>query len=331
VNSQVDIPGVGIFIVPARLSYSLAARNPERWLPLATGEARCGRFQTAGTTTVVKISETITSPANPRVKQAARLRSAAERRETGLTLVDGIRELTRAAAAGVAIEAVFVAGDETGDVERTAARDACLEACRSRGAAIVALAPRAFEKVAFGDRDEGLVGVVRFQPRGLADVAFPVGRPLLVAEAVEKPGNLGAILRTADAAGLAGVIACDSGTDVANPAVIRASLGTVFSVPLAVAAADEVIAWCREHRRRVVAATPEGTHPWHEVPLAGATVIVVGSEAHGLSPAWHGAALAKTITLETVSLPMRGIADSLNVSATAAVLAYEAVRQEGTP
>lgn len=271
--------------------------------------------------------ETITSPANPRVKQAAKLRAAGERRETGLTLVDGIRELSRAVAAGVEIVEVFVAADAVAD----AARTACLAACAARGAAIVALAPRAFEKIAFGDRDEGIVGVVRFQPRPLSSTAFASGRPVLVAEAVEKPGNLGAILRTADAAGLAGVIACDGGTDAANPAAIRASLGTVFSVPLVVATAEETIRWCRASGRRVVAASPEGSRPWHEARLAGDTVIVVGSEAHGLSPAWQAAAEAGTIPLDTVRLPMRGIADSLNVSATVAVLAYEAVRQERTP
>lgn len=271
--------------------------------------------------------ETITSPANPRVKQAAKLRAAGERRETGLTLVDGIRELSRAVAAGVEIVEVFVAADAAAD----AARTACLAACADRGAAIVALAPRAFEKIAFGDRDEGIVGVVRFQPRPLSSTAFASGRPVLVAEAVEKPGNLGAILRTADAAGLAGVIACDGGTDAANPAAIRASLGTVFSVPLVVATAEETIRWCRASGRRVVAASPEGSRPWHEARLAGDTVIVVGSEAHGLSPAWQAAAEAGTIPLDTVRLPMWGIADSLNVSATVAVLAYEAVRQERTP
>lgn len=279
-------------------------------------------------------TETITSPVNPRVKQAAGLRDARARRETGLTLVDGIRELARAAQAGIEISEVFLAAAEPAATpeqpERVRTRAACLEACVARGAAVVSLGPRAFEKVAFGDRNEGIVAVVRFAPRPLGTVAFPAGRPVLVAETVEKPGNLGAILRTADAAGLAGVIACDSGTDAANPAVIRASLGTVFSVPLAAGAAAEAIAWCRSQKRRVVAATPEGRAAWHEVPLAGDTAIVLGSEAEGLSPAWQAAAGAGTIHLETVRLPMQGIADSLNVSATAAVIAYEALRQELT-
>lgn len=274
--------------------------------------------------------ETITSPANPRVKQAAALRAARERQQTGLTLVDGLREITRAVAAGVEIGELFVAA-EARDDGRATDRAACLDACAARGAEVVRLGPRAFEKLAFGDRDEGVVAVVRFRPRSLAEVSFPAGRPVLVAEGVEKPGNLGAILRTADAAGLAGVIVCDGGTDAANPAVIRASLGTVFSVPLAAVTAAEAIAWCRGQKRQVVAATPEGRVPWHEARLVGDSAIVVGSEAEGLSPAWQQAADAGTIRFETIRLPMRGIADSLNVSATVAVLAYEAVRQERTP
>ena len=274
--------------------------------------------------------ETITSPANPRVKQAAALRAASERRRTGLTLVDGLREITRAVAAGVEIMELFVAADAREDDARVTDRAVCLEACAARGAEVVPLGPRAFEKLAFGDRDEGVVAVIRFAPRSLGDVSFPTGRPVLVAEGVEKPGNLGAILRTVDAAGLAGVIVCDGGTDAANPAVIRASLGTVFSVPLAAATAPEAIAWCRSHGRRVVAATPEGRSLWHEAKLAGDIALVVGSEANGLSAAWLTAAEAGAIQLETVRLPMRGIADSLNVSATVAVLTYEAVRQELT-
>jgi TrmH family RNA methyltransferase len=274
--------------------------------------------------------ETITSPANPRVKHAAALRSAGERLQSGLTLVDGLREITRAVAAGVEIVELFVAAEGRGADAHAADRAACLEACAARDAEVVPLGPRAFEKLAFGDRDEGVVAVVRFATRSLADVAFSAGRPVLVAEGVEKPGNLGAILRTADAAGLSGVIVCDGGTDAANPAVIRASLGTVFSVPLAAATAAEAIAWCQSRQRRVVAATPDGRSSWHEANLAGDTALVVGSEAEGLSAAWQDAATAGTIHLQTIRLPMRGIADSLNVSATAAVLAYEAVRQELT-
>jgi TrmH family RNA methyltransferase len=264
------------------------------------------------------------------VKQAARLRDAGERRATGLTLVDGVRELSRAIASGIEIVEVFVSDEAVLDSSpRVTERDACLAACVANGAEVITLGPRAFAKVAFGDRNEGIVGVVRFSSRPLAEVKIGTGRPVLVAEGVEKPGNLGAILRTADASGLAGVIVCDPRTDVANPAAIRASLGTVFSVPTAVATTAEAIQWAVACGRHVVLATPVGARPWHEVDLCGNTLLVVGSEAEGVSSAWKDAAAAGTIALESVHLPMRGIADSLNVSVTAAVLAYEALRQEG--
>jgi TrmH family RNA methyltransferase len=123
------------------------------------------------------------------------------------------------------------------------------------------------------------------------------------------------------------VIVCDPRTDPANPAVIRASLGTVFSVKLSSANVAETIQWCASTRRRVIAARPQGSIPWHRARLAGATAILLGSEAHGISPAWEAAADAGRIALESVHLPMHGAADSLNVSATAAVLAYESLRQ----
>lgn len=271
--------------------------------------------------------EPITSPANPRVRAAARLREADARRETGLTLVDGRRELARAVAAGVQIVEIFLDAEAAVDADR----DAWLRDLAARGTPIVALARRPFEKIAFGSRNEAVVGVVRFSGQPLDALRVATDRPVLVIESVEKPGNLGAILRTADAAGIAGVIACGAGTDPANPAAIRASVGTVFSVPLAVASSAAVIEWCARHRRRVIAAIPGGTRLWHDAALAGSTAIVLGSEAHGLSSAWSDAAQAGRIDYETVRLPMLGIADSLNVSVTAAILTYEALRQSGPP
>lgn len=267
--------------------------------------------------------DAITSPSNPHVRETARLRSASARREAGLAIVDGLREIERAVAGGAALVELFVIEDDS-----RRPPTAWVEAATARGGEVTRVAPRAFERIAFGERNEGAVAVVRWRSRRLADVPFRDEAPVLIAEGVEKPGNLGAILRTADAAGIAGVIAAGGQTDFANPACIRASLGTVFSVPLAEATATEAIAWCRSTRRRVVAATPDGEKPWYEARLSGATAIVLGSEAHGLSPAWRQASAEGTIHLETIRLPMHGLADSLNVSATAAVLAYEAVRQE---
>ena len=281
--------------------------------------------------------DTITSAANPRVREAARLRDANARRETGLTLIDGRRELARAIRAGVAIDEVFVDTDSAApllhDDASAAPHDTpdepCLAGLAAGGTRLTGLSRKAFERIAFGSRNEGVLAVARYRAGTLADFGVANDRPVLVIEGVEKPGNLGGILRTADAAGLAGVIVCDGRTDPANPAVIRASLGTVFTVPLAAASARDTIAWCGSHGRRVVAAMPTGKILWHEARLAGCTAILLGSEAHGISAAWQQAASAGTITMESVRLTMAGAADSLNVSATTAVLAYEAVRQAG--
>ena len=281
--------------------------------------------------------DTITSAANPRVREAARLRDADARRETGLTLIDGRRELARATRAGVIIDEVFVDADSAAALLQEDAvapshdtpDEPSLGSLAERGTRITGLSRKAFERIAFGSRNEGVVAVARYRTGSLATFAVANDRPVLVVEGVEKPGNLGAILRTADAAGLAGVIVCDGRTDPANPAVIRASLGTVFTVPLATATAHDTIGWCGAHGRRVAAAMPTGTILWHEARLAGCTAILLGSEAHGISGAWQQAASAGTIHLESVRLTMAGAADSLNVSATTAVLAYEAVRQAG--
>jgi TrmH family RNA methyltransferase len=197
---------------------------------------------------------------------------------------------------------------------------------KDAGIPLVPLAERPFARVAFGSRNEGVVGVVRFRAGDLTTFQPQAKRPVFILESLEKPGNVGAILRSADAAGFGGVILCGSGTDPANPAVIRASLGTAFSLPLACDATAAVIAWCHKHKRLVTAATPTGSCPWHEADLGQATILL-GSEAHGISAAWATAAAAGQLQLQAVSLPMLGIADSLNVSATAAVLAYESLRQ----
>jgi TrmH family RNA methyltransferase len=269
--------------------------------------------------------DAITSPSNPHVRAVARLRSASTRRETGLALVDGLREIERAVQAGVELVELFVAAEPP-----SRPPEAWIASVSATAGTVTALAARPLEKIAFGERNEGAVAVVRLHGRPLAEAAFRADAPVLVVEGLEKPGNLGAILRTCDAAGLAGVIVAGGRTDVANPACIRASLGTVFSVPVAEATIAEAIHWCGATRRHVVAALPAGSRPWHEARLAGGTAIVLGSEADGLSAAWQRAADTGSIDLETVHLPMRGIADSLNVSATAAVLAYEALRQEAS-
>ncbi len=260
----------------------------------------------------------IESPANPRIRAAAALRERRERDRSGLTLVDGLRESIRALEARVVTELALISpplldGDGAEQVRAL---------LRERGIETVDASPRAFSRVAFGDRNDGIVLVVRAPTTDLSAIGLHEGiDPLVVVtEDIEKPGNLGAILRSADGAGASAVVAV-GGTDLFNPNVIRASTGTVFSVPIAAAPADAVLHWLREHGLRIIAAKVDATHLHSVADLTGPLAIVLGNEATGLSDAWDAP------DVESLRLPMLGVADSLNVAVAGAVLLYEARRQ----
>jgi RNA methyltransferase, TrmH family len=260
----------------------------------------------------------IESPANPRIRAAAALRERRERDRSGLTLVDGLRESIRAIEAGIATEvALLCAPLLEGD-----AADQVRKLLRERGIETVEVSPRAFSRVAFGDRNDGVILVVRSPTTDLGAIRLHGSEdPLVVVtEDIEKPGNLGAILRSADGAGADAVVAV-GGTDLFNPNVIRASTGTVFSVPIAAAPADAALHWLREHGLRIVAAKVDATTVHTAADLTGPLAIVLGNEASGLSAAWDAP------DVESLRLPMLGVADSLNVSVAGAVLLYEARRQ----
>jgi RNA methyltransferase, TrmH family len=260
----------------------------------------------------------IESASNPRIMAALSLRDRREREATGRTLVDGARESRRALEAGARAVTAFVASDLFAGEDA----DVAFELARTAGAEILELGARAFERLAYGDRADGIVLVVETPTTNLASfLPHPGQAPLLVVtEAVEKPGNLGAILRSADGAGADGLIAI-GGTDPFNPNVIRASVGTVFGVPIAVASRTDALAWLGEQGVRLVAARVDAKQLHTEANLTGPLAIVLGSEAEGLSQAWQAP------EIEAVRLPMLGLADSLNVSVAAAVLLYEARRQ----
>lgn len=261
----------------------------------------------------------ISSPANPRVRSAAALRDRRARDRTGRILIDGARELLRALDAGVVVETVFLC-------QPWCRSEACLELLRRLDPddrRVVPLTAAAFAKVAFGDRAEGVIGLAERPALALDAVRLPTQPLIVVVEGIEKPGNLGAILRSADGAGVDALIAADPRTDLYNPNAIRASLGTIFSVPLAAASSAETLAWLRTHEIGIVVARVDGSALYTETDLRGPLAIVLGSEAMGLSTAWDGPAVV------AVRLPMLGAADSLNVSAAAAVLLYEARRQRG--
>ena len=264
----------------------------------------------------------IDSPANPRVRNALRLRERRERDETGLTLVDGGRESLRAMEAGAIVETAFICTARIGSTEARRVAEKVVQRFEPYGASIevVEVSERAFDRLAYGDRSDGVVLVVRSPSTRLEDLVMSASPLVVVTEEVEKPGNVGAILRSADAVRAEAVIAV-GGTDLFNPNVIRASVGTVFSVPVASAPAAEVIAWLRAAGIRIVASRVDATDLHVDADLTGPVAIVLGSEADGLSEAWGGP------DVSALRLPMLGAADSLNVSAAAAVLLYEAWRQ----
>ena len=253
----------------------------------------------------------ITSLQNVRVKDAVRLRDGRHRQKQGRILIEGRRELNRAVAVGVNILELFVC--EPPDEE--------LPEC---DAEIISVSKPVFEKLSFGSRGEGILGVAEMPRPKLDDAKLPDAPLVVVLEGVEKPGNVGAVLRSADAAGVSALIVADAGTDLFNPNTIRASLGAIFTVPTFAATATETLDWLRRRNLKIFAARVDGSIPYTQADYRGGCALVLGAEATGLTPTWTSDATT------AIQLPMLGEVDSLNVSATAAVLFYEALRQRGS-
>lgn len=262
-------------------------------------------------------SPALASPSNPRIKSVARLRDRRERESSGLTLIDGAREVRRALDAGVEVVEAFVCEPLLAGEDARAA----LDALTARNVAVTMTTEPAFAKLAFGDRAEGIVAVIRAPSLELKAIKLPDDPLVVVVEDVEKPGNVGAVLRSADGAGADALIAASPRTDLANPNVIRASAGTIFSLPLAAAPSVDVITWLRERGIRIVAALVDADRLYTDADLTGPLAIALGTETDGLTATWQAD------DIETVRLPMHGVADSLNVSVSAAILLYEARRQ----
>lgn len=296
----------------------------------------------------------IVSPNNPRVKNAAQLKESKNRRREGLFLVDGVREVLRAWVSDFEFVEVFWDAGCNLDADERVEVDAVLESVCSdferrenlrrilleadgRGVPTIPLSSNAFEKLSFGDRDEGVIAVVKSKLRTideldslLAEKRKTAGEePLLgIVEGVEKPGNIGAMLRSGDGAGLDAFIIAGDNFDVFNPNVIRGSLGAIFHMPIVVAPADKTLAWLRERKIQRATALCDEAIPYVQIDYRLPTAIILGSEAQGLSEAWANETVedAKYALLQRIRLPMLGIADSLNVSNAAAILFYEARR-----
>ncbi|WKZ83047.1 MAG: TrmH family RNA methyltransferase [Acidimicrobiia bacterium] len=251
------------------------------------------------------------------MKSLVRLRQRRERDRTGRFLVEGFRELTRAADSTVEVETLFVCPDlYLGEGEGR-----LVDRLAVSGVEVVEVAETPFRKASYRDRPEGLLAVARQFPTSLSALDLSGPALALVAESIEKPGNLGTMLRTADAAACTGVVVADPATDPFNPNVVRASLGTLFSVPLAVATTGEAVEHLRSSGVRILVASPDAELPHYLADLTGPVALVVGSEQYGLSDAWLASAD------ERITIPMPGSVDSLNAAMAAGILLFEALRQ----
>lgn len=257
----------------------------------------------------------ITSLQNERIKHLLLLQQkSAVRRQEGLFVVEGQRELLHCINAGYEVQSIFADCEKCGDGLKDIPTD---------GIEVVEVSSRVYEKIAYRGSTEGMVAIVKTRQHIFEDLEKRMGEsPLFVVlESVEKPGNMGAILRSADAAGINGVIVCDPLTDLYNPNLIRASIGAIFTVPTVACTSGECIAWLKKNGIQILTAQLQDSSLYYDTDMRRPTAIVMGTEATGLTTQWREAADRH------IRIPMCGKLDSLNVSVSSAILMFEAVRQ----
>jgi TrmH family RNA methyltransferase len=257
----------------------------------------------------------IQSAQNTRIKNLKKLEKSSERKEQGVFLIEGLRELCLAVRAGYELEELFLCEELLTQSEEYNLSEV------SENTPIILLSKEAYSAVAYRETTEGILATAKPKEHGLQNLELKENALVLVIEAVEKPGNLGAMLRTCDAAAVDAVIVCDARTDVYNPNVVRSSIGCIFTNQIGVGTTEEVIHFLKEKKVKTYAAELTAEKFYFEQDLKEATAIVVGTEATGLSEEWIHAAE------ERIKIPMLGTIDSLNVSVSAAVLLFEARRQ----
>ena len=257
------------------------------------------------------MKEVITSAQNPKIKEIIRLRKPRERRKENLIIIEGRQEIELARQAGLEIVELFYCQDFAGSKKIAGLSEEI----------ITPVVPAVFEKISYRENPDGFLVLARLKYLELGKIKLSQKPLIIILESLEKPGNLGAILRSADAAGVDAVIVADPKTDIYNPNVIRASLGTVFTNQVAAASTEEARNWLAKNKIKSLAATPEAKKIYTEADYKGAVAIIMGEEHPGLSKGW----LEKVD--EKIKIPMRGKIDSLNVSASTAIILFEAVRQ----
>ena len=257
----------------------------------------------------------ITSTQNPRIKHLLELEQKSQlRRKEGVFVLEGHREVEHCLEAGFCVRTAFVC-EAVGGADVRLPQDT----------EVVDVSQHVYERIAYRGGTEGIVAVVEARQLTLSDLHLSDAPLIVVLESVEKPGNLGAVLRSADAAGADAVVVCDPLTDLYNPNLIRSAIGAVFTVPCVACTSQECIAFLREKGIQVLTAQLQDSAPYYDTPMTGPTAIVMGTEATGLTEQWRQAADRH------IRIPMLGRLDSLNVSVSAAILLFEAVRQRQTP
>lgn len=267
-------------------------------------------------------TESITSAQNPKIRTLLELqeKSKARRRE-GLFVVEGRRELLHCIEAGYIPHTVFVCRDILSEDDF---RNIADTVGKCSGCGFVEIPVQLYDKVAYRGGTEGIIAEMQCRATGLDNLNLRKNPLVVVLESVEKPGNLGAVLRSADAAGVDAVIVCDPLTDMYNPNLIRSSIGAIFTVPVATASSEDTIRWLKDRNIKIFTAQLQDSEWYYDTDMKGGTAIVMGTEATGLTDVWRKAADAH------IRIPMLGRLDSLNVSVSAAILIYEAVRQRCT-
>jgi TrmH family RNA methyltransferase len=259
----------------------------------------------------------ITSLQNPSIKNIVKLAKSRERREQQLFVIEGARELSLALEGGYLVESVYVCREM---FEKTK-YPGVLDPIEHRH--LFEITPKVFSKIAYRENSDGIVAIAKPRSHTLADIQLSKIPFVIVLEAVEKPGNLGAVLRTADAAAVDAVVVCDQLTDLYNPNVIRSSVGGIFTVQTAICSSDEAITWLNENNITSYAAELQAAEYYQEIDFRTPSAIVMGTEADGLTGFWLKHASRR------IKIPMRGKIDSLNVSVSTAILTFEAMRQRG--
>ena len=260
-------------------------------------------------------SEVISSLQNPKVKNTIALKKSRERKKQNLFVVEGRREIERAFQAGYEFSKIFISPEFDDEVIFGYFND------DPHRPEIYHVTKQVYAGMAYREDTEGIIGWAVSQKHVLPDIRLSSNPLILVVDAIEKPGNLGAILRTADAAGVDALIISDPRTDVYNPNVIRSSLGAVFTTQLGVGTVQEVIQWLKEHHIKIYCTALTASNPYVEVDYQQSVAIVMGTEATGLSEAWLDQ------SDQNIIIPMHGIVDSINVSVSAGIVLFEALRQ----